>query len=583
MDPQLITKLQKNRDQAFKWQQRRHAQWTESYEMYRDKVQTNRLIQRQSVNLPLMKMTLRTLLAKFRRKMDLVFEDYGNDKDKEIFKNAYWEHCYRTAKLKSKDTANKKQVMLYGRTFWKLFVADGAFNAEVVDPFDVLIDRFADPSDIEGTANDVIHQHIYRTLKEVENDPSYNKGAIASLRAFYATPGGIKKASENAQSASDKAQRMEALGAEDIFNPQVGETVVEVNEHYVKLWDEKTKTFRFHLVTVADSQVLREKPLQEHLDPQNRTNGYWDTHIPIVTWGDDIERTDIWSDGIADIIRTINKVLNAWFSQMIENRTLRNFGMNFYDATANSEWSPQMMEPRPFGWYPLPGKPSEVFQKAEIPDLSESLDEMQFLITMAEQATAATATQKGTSEKSQITLGEVKMMMVEAEDRISDMQDPYEESWLELGEKWSNLIAGQADNLKPVRLYKKGYKGNYFDAEIKPSDLYSADGYGCKVQSASDKMADQVNSLQKLMAVKQSFPGNMAMKKITDRRLLEFIDLNPEEVREVEVEEEQLVKQQAMMAQVASQMGMAPGGPPQGTPQGMPAMPGMSPEPQLTQ
>lgn len=34
--------------------------------------------------------------------------------------------------------------------------------------------------------------------------------------------------------------------------------------------------------------------LQQHLDPHNRTKGYWDDHMPFISWGDDEERTDIW-------------------------------------------------------------------------------------------------------------------------------------------------------------------------------------------------------------------------------------------------------------------------------------------------
>ena len=59
----LITKLNTNKDAAFKFQQRRHSDWNENYTLYRDKVIINRLTQRQSVNIPLIKETLRTILA----------------------------------------------------------------------------------------------------------------------------------------------------------------------------------------------------------------------------------------------------------------------------------------------------------------------------------------------------------------------------------------------------------------------------------------------------------------------------------------------------------------------------------------
>ncbi len=46
-----------------KFRERRHPQWTENYELYRDTVITNCLTQRQSVNVPFMKETIKTILA----------------------------------------------------------------------------------------------------------------------------------------------------------------------------------------------------------------------------------------------------------------------------------------------------------------------------------------------------------------------------------------------------------------------------------------------------------------------------------------------------------------------------------------
>ncbi len=562
--PETITttELENHYQQAFNWQQRRHSQWTENYELYRDLVVVNRLLQRQSTNIPLMKVTVRTLLAKLPKFIDLVFEDRGNDKQKEIFKNALWEETVKDQKLRLKDVANLKQCMLYGRSFWKMGVTQRKFWAEVIDPQDILIDRYADPADIEGTANVVIHQHIFKTLNEVAGNPLYNKGAITDLKLFYAGDAGLIRSEENAQAMAERNQRASDLGVPDVENPVLGTTIVELKEFYVRRWDKEKENFEWRLCTKADNIILCEKPLMEVLGVN---------FLPLVTWAEDVERTDIWSDGVADIIRTINKVLNVWFSQLIENRTLRSFGMNYYDATAKEDWSPNTMDAVPFGWYPLPGKPEDVFQKVDIPDLSESLDEMTFLITMAEQATAATATQKGTSEKSDITLGEVKMMLVESQDRIADMAEPRQLSWLEFGDKWSQLIEANADQLDSMTAYKKGFKGNVYKHEIKPTDWQSPEGYGCVVKSAAEQEKDQINSLQKMMAVKAQFPMNLPLKRIVDNKLLDLIKLTPEETREVLEYEENL--QKALPPGMTPQMIAAGGSPPlapmnasQGTP-----------------
>jgi hypothetical protein len=44
---------------------------------------------------------------------------------------------------------DKKQEELYGRSFMKLNIVNGRIVIEVLDPFDVLVDRYVDPANIE--------------------------------------------------------------------------------------------------------------------------------------------------------------------------------------------------------------------------------------------------------------------------------------------------------------------------------------------------------------------------------------------------------------------------------------------------
>ena len=528
----LITKLNTNKDAAFKFQQRRHSDWNENYTLYRDKVIINRLTQRQSVNIPLIKETLRTILAQTDDAPDLFFEELSNDKQKEIFLNEYFLKNAQDNKLEIKDIVDKKQEYLYGRTFKKLNVVDGAPYVEILDPYDILVDRYADPADLD-TAQFIIHQHIFRTLREIENNPLYDQGAIAKLKIFYATEGGLIKSGENAQSLAEKNQRMETMGDVDITNPLLGEVYVELNEHYIKLWDEAKKKFEIHLVTTcsgAGTEILLDKPLEEIIGKTK--DDYWQNHYPILSWADDVERSDIWSDGVADIVRTPNKILNAWFSQLVENRTLRNFGMNYYDSTLKG-FVPPTFEPKPFGWYPLPGKPNEVFQKVDIPNLLESLDEMTFLIQLVEKAVGATANEKGVSEKKQITLGEVQIMLGKAMERMSGIAKFYKLSWKEFGEKWVKLVEAQNDNLQSVKLYKKSFKGNYFEKEISSNDWKSEVGYKVKVISSAEQEQETIQVIQKLNAIIAQMPNNSPLLEIYHKKLLDLGGLNADEMREV--------------------------------------------------
>ena len=60
----LMEKLLKEKKIAYEFAERRFDDWNENYELFRNKVKTNRLTQRQAVNIPLMKETIKTILSK---------------------------------------------------------------------------------------------------------------------------------------------------------------------------------------------------------------------------------------------------------------------------------------------------------------------------------------------------------------------------------------------------------------------------------------------------------------------------------------------------------------------------------------
>ena len=133
------------------------------------------------------------------------------------------------------------------------------------------------------------------------------------------------------------------------------------------------------------------------------------------------------------------------------------------------------------------------------------------------------------------------------------------------GQMWSEIVEANAGALKPVKLYRKSYKGNVFGQEVKPSDWKSEDGYGCTVKSKADQERDAINGVNKVLAVSAQFPNNLPMKKVKDKKLLDLLDLTPEEEKEVLQYEEQLLLQPPMP--------MAPPG----------AEPGKAAAPQVTQ
>lgn len=521
----IAVRVQKYCEGAKSYQERRHPDWRETYSLYRDKVQTNRLTQRQSVNVPLMKETIRTLLSKTDEFPDLYFESLGNDKQKEIFLNEYWKWWLNADNFEIKDIVDKKQEGLYGRSTMKLNLLDGRPASEVLEPYDWVVDRYADPSDLDGTAMYQAHLNIFRSISQVEANPLYNKEAVSRLKVFYAQAMGLARSEENIKQLMARNERMQDMGLWDIENPSLGETFVNLTEHYIKLWNEERKKLVIYIRVTADNEVLVMKPLEDLLS----INFY-----PFVSWADDVEKTDVYSDGIGDIVRTPNKILNSWFSQLVENRTLRNYGMTFYDATASEKWIPQTYEAVPWGWYPTAGDPNKTTKRVEIPELSESLDEMQFVIGMVEKATASTATEKGVREEGDATLGQIKLMLQSSNERITSVAKFYRVARRQFGEKWYKFLLANEKWIEPVELYKKSHKGNYFKEVVSPTDWKDEAGYICKVVSSSERNQKNIEEVQKLQAVTGMFPENVPLKRIMKKKALDLIEgLSQEEIDEV--------------------------------------------------
>lgn len=577
--------LSNNKQSGYNYRERRQDDWNETYLLYRDKVKVNRLIQRQSVNIPLVKQTVNTIL-KDNDDMPLIyFENLDNDKQAEIFQNEYWSYTIspQCNNMEVKDIVDKRQEILFGRTFDQMQIEDGKVRITIEDPIDILVDRYVDPTDID-TARYLIHTHIFVPLSSLSNNPDYDKGAVRRLQEWYATTNGILKAADNARSLAEKNKKLADLGVPDIQSPVLGETYVELSLHFVfrekDSWLDKDDNGKVKqvedqymmYVEVDDQEILMKKPLEVVIG--TTSDNYWRNHLPYNSWAEEVERQDFWSDGKGDVARMNNKIVNVFFSQLIENRTLRSFGMNYFDSTVEG-FTPPTIDPEPWGWVGVPGKPSEVFQKVDIPDLSDSLDEIQFVIGVNDRGTGASATQQGVPTERQITLGEVKLALAEGKELTKGMSKFYTNAWAKRAEKFLKFIEAAPDKLDAVKVYKKGKNtDDVYEAEIEPKDWMTKSGYRVKIWSQTQKDNEDLQKLQKLGAVRALIPGNSKLDEIVQRKSLEFADLTPDEINEViriETEKREAMARMPMMTG-------APGAP------GAPAQPmqPVQPQPAMT-
>ena len=514
-----------NKEGGFNYRERRHDDWRENYTLYRDKVTINRLTQRQSVNLPLMKLSCQTNLKDIDDLPVLYFENLDNDKQAELFKNEYWKLTGEENFFELQDIVDKKQEWLYGRTFDQWQIVNGKVKMTVQDPMDILVDRYCDPHNLHSSRF-LIHSHVFVPLSVLEKNKDYDQKAVAELKMWHATEQGLVKNAGNQKSLTAKNEKLADMGLQDVDSPVLGETVVELSLHFVY---QEEQIYLY--VEADDMKILMKKPLEQVIGVTE--DHFFRNHFPYNTWAGDLERQDFWSDGRGDVVRTPNRVLNSWFSQLVENRTLRNFGMHYFDSTIEG-FSPQTFNAVPWGWYGVPGKPSEVLQKVDIPDLSESLDEMQFIITMLEKATGATATQQGVQTARQITLGEVQLALGQAQERSKSVSKFYTQVWKDRGLMFIKLLEAGSGKLDATKIYKKGKNtSSLYGREISPKDWMTKSGYRCRVWSQNEKDSHDTDALQKINAAKMVMPDNPKLNEVYQRKLLEFADLTPEETTDI--------------------------------------------------
>lgn len=524
-----MARLLREKKSGLDFVKRKYDDWDENYTLYRNKVFTNRLTQRQNVNIPLMKETIKTLLSKVDDTPHIDWKELSGDGQKELYFQEIWNDDFDRLGLELLDIQDKKTVLLYGRSFKKMNWVNGKVEVDALDIYDVVIDPLANPLDIE-TARFIIHQNIFRNLDDVLADERYTKEGKDKLKIFINSGEGIIQSSKDKEKWGDKLQRLKDMGIDQQSTDEglfaASDTVTSLTEHYRKTWNGKEYELRV-IVYANDNIELMDETLESLLGVD---------FYPFITWAEDMETQDFWSDSPADLVRTPNKVLNVWFSQLVENRTLRNFQMHWYDASVQG-YTPQTYEPGPGRMLPAPGDPKKTIMPIEISGLDETLTAIQFLTTIVERGSGAISLEKGVGPDRQTTLGEIQLLVGKAMERTIAMTKMYRNAWKEFATKYYRLVS--ANDTKKRTLYKTSFKGKMFPKVIYPADWQSEAGYKPIVNSTSEQDASQLQTVQKFQYIVSQFPMNKALKKVAQKRMLELVDLTPGEMKEINQEEEQ--------------------------------------------
>ena len=73
------------------------------------------------------------------------------------------------------EEVDRKQEWLAGRTYMKMNIIDGWFHMEVIDWFNILLDRYMRPWDLQS-ARRITHIGIFRTLCDIKRNHRIRHG-----------------------------------------------------------------------------------------------------------------------------------------------------------------------------------------------------------------------------------------------------------------------------------------------------------------------------------------------------------------------------------------------------------------------
>ena len=553
-DPEVMM-LTNNKESAYNYKKRRMDDANENYTLYRGIVKTNRLTQRQSVHIPLMKTALLTNLKDVDDMPMFRFVSRANDKQKEVFLNEHWKETLKINNATLQDIVDKKQNMITGRTFDQWQIINGLVKWSIVSFDDIYVDRNCDPTNID-TARQFIHTHIFVPLSVLEANKDYSREAISKLKEFFGSTMGLVKSSQNEEMYLKKMEKMRDLGDEYATDPILGETLVEITLHFNMHRESEDEEEQYYLYVEAEDMVrLMKKKLEEVIGVTK--DHFWRKRLPYESWASDLDIVDFWTDGPADIIREPNKIVDAFFSQIVENRTLSNLNMHVFNSNIEN-FTPDTWQPGAFRWYPIPvpeGKSiNDVYSDLKVQEIGNTQQEIDFLINMIEKATGATSTQQGAQMEKKVTLGEVQLALGEAKERVKGMSKFYTPAWERRAVKYLKLLEAGKDKLAPMTVYRKGrLSDDLYERTIEPKDYLEDAGYSIEVWSQDERNAQNTDSIEKWNAVKANMPDNPKVDLTYKRKLLEFVGADPDESNEIMEFERQ--KSEAILNQMNMQNG----------------------------
>lgn len=547
----VYQKCMADRNQSEAYKLLRIKQWDQNYRNYRAKPTLNRITQTQNISSDLTKKAINTAFANMNDTPTPAFtclDGGGVDDTRSILKNKLWKQEIEPG-LTLKDRIDKKNNLLYGRSFYKINVDNGRVVVDNVDPYDIEIDPLIEDKSNIDTANYIIHKNIMVPLGELYRNEKFNKGAIQKIGKKIAK-GEVTPINLYSEAMTKREERLRSIGYV-VENNEINDSdIVDVWEDYRKETDDKGVT-RIVLYVLCEGECLYKANLRDLLYPELPED--IPDFYPFTSWAYDIDGIDFWSDGIADIIRPYHEAHSIFLSQGIQNAIFRGFGMNWYDNTVDPDFDPSSYQPYPFALFGVPGKPSEIIERINIADNPLDANTMNYLENVAMSVSATPSQIQGVAQPGVATLGEAQIIQQNSEKRLSDSAIEYNENMRRLAEKWSYIIDYNPELQDVILTEIVG--DNAYQQEVSTSMFASDNGYKVVVSNSFDKEKDDITTVQKMVGVASVFQNNQAFQTIMKDKALDVLDLTAEQ-RERILNEEKLLEEQGQGGNIANMQSM---------------------------
>lgn len=485
----IVLQCKKEYENGLQFKQGRVKDWQANEDLYYGRVKKT-LKGRFNIPVPIMPGFVDTLHSKIDEPPVLKF---SHDKESDYrmarkVQSAYEiESKSEDADWESKDLDNKKFNILYGRSIFSCYgesLPKYKFNLLVVDPYDFFCDPMGG-GDLENhryCGQDNIFKSKYDLLEGAKAG-IYDKFAVGQL--ISNSPESIQVNNDN--SYNNKSNRLAALGLSSQMYNFAGDGAIKFVQQGTT-WHGKRYYVLYNYET---GLAIRCSTLKEMF----KSGLWWYT-----SWASHRDPHNFWSKAAADDMRPVAETIKILANQELDNRQKKNWGQRAYDPaifpnSAELQWRPDGLVRAKAGSSQVSGGIGSGIYTFETPELTGTIDLVNWLDNVAGQKSGITADAQGQSEEQKVGIYYGNLQQVA--DRLGLYNKSYAKCHAAIGRRY---VWSLHEHLtKPMAVKLIGEKGVEWDTlasrEINPEIGISVEGGNAQLQADEVKKKQQIEAL----------------------------------------------------------------------------------------